>query len=225
MNSTPKSQMPEENPKRSRQPVPTMGKEDWDQRYAAQELVWSAEPNRFLVSETAELAPGIALDLAAGEGRNAVWLAQRGWKVRAVDFSAVALEKGKALAASRQVDDRISFNPADLRTYEPEPQLFDLVTLIYLQIPQAELIPILRNAARAVAPGGTLLLVAHDSDNLKYGYGGPQHPALLYQAEQVVAALESALEIDRAGQRIRPVRVGDRVEVAIDCLVKGKRRA
>jgi ubiquinone/menaquinone biosynthesis C-methylase UbiE len=72
--------------------------QEWDRRYAAAELVWTAEPNRFAVAELQDLPPGRALDVAAGEGRNAVWLASRGWQVTAVDFSAAGLDKGRRLA-------------------------------------------------------------------------------------------------------------------------------
>lgn len=201
----------------------TMEREDWNRRYAAQEYIWTVDANRCLVAEAANLSPGSALDLAAGEGRNAVWLAELGWTVRAVDFSDVAIEKGTRLAAARKIADKIDFQVADLRGYEPEAHHFGLVALIYLQIPQAELAPILARAAKAVAPGGTFLLVAHDSANLKHGYGGPQHPDVLYTAEQVVAALGGELEIEKASHVERPVETDDGIKVAIDCLVRGKR--
>src|ERR1700712_1041252 len=76
-----------------------MDAQTWDERYAAAGLVWSATPNQFVAAELAALPPGRALDLACGEGRNALWLADRGWQVTAVDFSRVALDKGRALAA------------------------------------------------------------------------------------------------------------------------------
>ena len=75
-----------------------MDRAGWDARYRTTDLVWTANSNQFLVAEVAELAPGTALDLGAGEGRNAVWLAQRGWQVTAVDFSAVGLAKAAQLA-------------------------------------------------------------------------------------------------------------------------------
>ena len=77
-----------------------MEREQWDERYRADELIWKVEPNRFLVEEVAGLVPGRALDLACGEGRNALWLAERGWQVTAVDFSAVGLEKARRLASA-----------------------------------------------------------------------------------------------------------------------------
>lgn len=205
------------------QRVPTLEREDWNRRYTAEEFIWTVDANRILVEEVRNLAPGSALDLAAGEGRNAVWLAEQGWRVQAIDLSDVAVEKGKRLAAARDVSDRIEFRQADLRTYEPGNYHFDLVALIYLQIPQADLFPILIQAAKAVAPGGTFLLVAHDSRNLKHGFGGPQHPALLYTAEQVVEALGSELVIEKAGCVDRPIQTDAGVRVAIDCLVRAKR--
>ena len=75
----------------------------WDDRYAASELVWSREPNQFVAAELADLPPGRAVDLAAGEGRNAIWLASRGWSATAVDFSQVALDKGARLAGDLDV--------------------------------------------------------------------------------------------------------------------------
>jgi len=205
------------------QRVPTLEREDWNRRYAAEEFIWTVDANQFLVEELRSLAPGRALDLATGEGRNAVWLAEQGWTVQAVDLSDVAVEKGKRLATMRKVSDVIEFRQADLRTYEPEENRFDLVVLVYLQIPQLDLVPILKRAAKAVAPGGTFLLVAHDSTNLKHGYGGPQHPTLLYTAEQVVEAMESELEIEKAGRVFRPIKSNAGAQVAIDCLVRAKR--
>ncbi|WP_199534721.1 class I SAM-dependent methyltransferase [Rhodoferax lacus] len=201
----------------------TMEREDWNQRYAAEELIWTAKANRFLMEETADLAPGSALDMATGEGRNAVWLAEQGWLVRAVDFSDVALAKARRLALVRNVHEAIDFREADLRTYALEAHRFDLVALIYLQIPQVELLPILVRAARAVAPGGTFLLVGHDSDNLAHGYGGPQRAEMLYTAEQVVAALGDELVIEKASRVERPVETPDGIRVALDCLVRAKR--
>ena len=121
----------------------TMERDDWNQRYAAEELIWTAKANRFLVEETAHLAPGSALDMATGEGRNAVWLAEQGWIVSAVDFSDVAIAKARRLALVRNVHEAIDFREADLRTYALDFHRFDLVALIYLQIPQAEFLPIL----------------------------------------------------------------------------------
>lgn len=201
----------------------SMGREEWNQRYAISEFLWTVDANRFLVAEAASLPPGRALDLATGEGRNAVWLAEQGWAVCAVDFAEVGLHKGRYLAARRGVAERVCFEAADLRCYRPEPGGFDLVTLSYLQIPQADLQPILVKAAQAVAPGGSFLLIAHDASNLTEGFGGPQDAAVLYTAEQVVAAVGHELFIEKAHTVERIVGPDDRPRLAIDCLVRGRR--
>ncbi len=195
----------------------------WNARYAEKDFVWTVTPNRFLVAEAADLKPGRALDLAAGEARNAVWLAEQGWTALAVDFSDVGLEKGRQLAAARKVEDRVAFEVADLNDYVPEKGAFDLVAVFYLQMPQGRLVPILKRAAEAVAPGGTLLLVAHDSTNLANGYGGPQNPDMLYTAAEVVAALGDMLEIEKAGPVDRIVETDSGTRTAIDCLVRARR--
>jgi SAM-dependent methyltransferase len=195
----------------------------WNERYTEKAFVWTIEPNRFLVEEAAGLPAGRALDLAAGEARNAVWLAEQGWQALAVDFADVGLDKGRQLAAARNVADKVRFETADLRAYTPEKAGFDLVAVFYLQIPKAELAPIIERAAAAVAPGGIFLLVAHDSSNLANGYGGPQNPDMLYTASDVVATLGDGLAIEKAGTVERPVKTEAGTKVAIDCLVRAKR--
>ena len=199
-----------------------MRSEDWDRRYAGRELLWTAEPNRFLVAETEGLEPGRALDLACGEGRNAVWLAEQGWRVTGVDFSGVALGKAGELARARGVE--VELVESDLTAWEPERGAFDLVVVLYLQLPAAERAPVLRKAAAAVAPGGHLLVVAHDSSNLEHGWGGPQDPAVLYTAADVTAAIQpESLEAERAGVVERPVETEEGERVALDLLVRARR--
>jgi 2-polyprenyl-3-methyl-5-hydroxy-6-metoxy-1,4-benzoquinol methylase len=192
----------------------------WDARYAAQELVWSAEPNRFVVEELSDLPPGRALDVAAGEGRNAIWLASRGWRVTAVDFSRVAVEKGRRIAAQRGVE--VEWVVADVRTYRPPAGGFDAVLVAYLHLAPDELASVLRTAAAAVAPGGTMLVVGHDRSNLTEGVGGPQDPELLYTVEGVVAALPG-LRVVRAERARRPVPGEPRD--ALDTVVRAVRPA
>jgi SAM-dependent methyltransferase len=196
-------------------------RQEWDERYASADLIWTAQPNVFVARELAGLAPGRALDLGAGEGRNAIWLAGRGWQVTAVDFSTVALAKAAELAAARGVTG-IEWVDADLRTYQPAPGGFDLVLLSYIHLPPAESAALLAAAAAALAPGGTLLVVGHDRDNIAHGYGGPQEPAVLYQTADVVAALPG-LAIRRAGQERRPVPTSEGERTAIDTLVLAQR--
>ena len=200
----------------------SMDREEWNRRYAGRELLWTGEPNRFLVAETAALRPGSALDLACGEGRNAVWLAEHGWRTTGVDFSEVALEKARLLADSRGVE--AEWIAGDLLAYRPEPRAFDLVIVFYLQVPAAERRAVVRAAAEAVAPGGIFLLVAHDSSNIEQGHGGPQEPEVLYTAEDVVADLDG-LRIERAERVERPVQTPDGERVALDALVRAVRPA
>lgn len=198
----------------------------WDERYAASELVWSAEPNQFVAAECAALTPGRAVDLAAGEGRNAIWLARRGWRVTAVDFSRVALDKGRRLADDTDVE----WVCADATTWQGSG--LDLAVVAYLQLPAGGRRAAVRHAAGSLAPGGTLLWVAHDSSNLTEGTGGPQDPDVLMTAEDLLADLEGIdLDVVRAERVARQVggsdhheHAGDAARTAWDCLLRVVRR-
>jgi len=196
-----------------------MDRDDWNSRYRGPELLWSADPNRFLVEEVSDLAPGRALDLGAGEGRNAIWLAEKGWTVTAVDFSEVALDKARRIAAAREVE--IGIEHADLTHYQPKPATFDLVLVLYLHLPRSEMACVVDRAARAVASGGTFLLIGHDRTNLDRGYGGPRNPEVLYSADEI-ADLLSGLTVEDAGTRRRPVENEQGTFTAIDCLVRAR---
>ncbi len=199
-----------------------MDQSQWNELYASTELVWTAEANRFVAEELAGLAAGRALDLGTGEGRNAIWLAERGWQVTAVDFSAVGLAKAAALEARRGVTG-VRWVEADLREYQPGPAAYDLVLLAYIHLPPDEFAALLQRAASALAPGGTLLVVGHDVDNIAHGHGGPQDARILHRAQDVVAALPG-LAIQRAEQARRPVLTGDGERTAIDSVVRAQRR-
>ena len=200
----------------------TMSRHDWDRRYEAPGLIWTGEPNRFLRAEVEGVAPGRALDLACGEGRNAVWLASRGWDVTGVDFSARALEKARALATERGVALRLV--EADLDDYAPPPGSADLVVVLYLHLPQAQRAATLARAATALAPGGTILVVGHDLLNLTEGHGGPREASVLTTPEAVAAELDG-LVIERAERVLRPVATDDGDVDAIDTLVRASRPA
>jgi len=193
-------------------------REDWNRRYAGVDSLWSANPNRFLVAEAEGLEPGRALDLACGEGQNAVWLASLGWDVTAVDYADVAVAKGIERAARAGV--AVDFQVGDLLDYVPEARSFDLVLILYLHISSDGLRLVLERATGALAPGGTLVLVGHDLLNLTEGVGGPSDRDLLFTPDEVVARLPG-LEIERAERLLRDVDGHDRP--AIDALVRARR--
>jgi SAM-dependent methyltransferase len=202
-----------------------MDRQQWDERYSGEEFEWSVHPNQFVAEQLAGLPPGRALDLAAGEGRNSVWLAGRGWSVTAVDFSRVGLEKGRKLSAAHGVPDRqVDWVVADLSEYEPARAAFDLVLIAYLQVGAALLDRVLAGAAAALVPGGTLLVVGHDLTNLTEGAGGPQSPEVLYTPEAITARLPG-LSILRADRVRRTVERDGGQATAIDTLVRAERPA
>ena len=202
-----------------------MDSQQWDERYSATGFVWATGPNQFVEAELAGLAPGRAIDLAAGEGRNTVWLAERGWRVTAVDFSRVGLDKGRALSATRGVPgQRVDWIVADLSDYQPEPGGYDLALIAYLQVGAKLRATVLSRAAAALAPGGTAFIVAHDLTNLTEGTGGPQDPEVLYTPEAVVAELPG-LRILGAERMRRAVDREDGPATAIDTLVRAVRES
>jgi len=194
---------------------------EWDERYEATELMWSAGPNMFVEQICRDLPPGRSIDLAAGEGRNAIWLAEQGWDSTAVDFSAVAIDKARRIAAKRGLT--ITTEVADLDEYVPTAGGYDLVVVAYLQLPDDRLTPILRRAGAAVAPGGRFVMVNHDVDNLEHGYGGPQHVEVLTTPRQVVAALGDGFAIERAEVARRRVNTDDGEREALDTVVVARR--
>lgn len=139
-----------------------------------------------------------------------------------VDFSPVALAAARALAEERGVE--LELVEADVVEWWPPASAFDLVLVMYLQLPERERRAVLERAAEALAPGGTLLLVAHDPRNLSDGYGGPSNPAVLYTAEQAACDLPG-LEIVRAERVERPVETPEGERIAIDALLLARRPA
>ena len=152
----------------------------WDERYRTADLVWGGPPNRWVEQELAGAAPGRALDLACGEGRNALWLAAQGWQVTAADFSAVAIAKARELDTHQLVTWR-GRRRNDLRR---RPGLRPRRCSATCSSPRPQRRLAVRAAAAALAPGGVLLVIAHDSRNLTDGTGGPQDPHVLYTAER-----------------------------------------
>ncbi len=205
----------------------------WDQRYQASEQVWPLEPNRWVVQEMSGRPTGRALDLATGEGRNALWLAEQGWAVTGVDFSRVGLDRASMLAdasaSKRQQPLDVTWVCADITSLELPSAEYDLVLLSYVQIQAYERTPLVRASAAALAPGGVLLVIAHDSTNLTEGHGGPQDPAVLYTAADLEKDLQDqisagALVVENSGRVARDVETAEGTAYAWDVLFKVRRR-
>ncbi|NUP50284.1 MAG: class I SAM-dependent methyltransferase [Catenulispora sp.] len=186
----------------------------WERRYGDARSVWGWAPNRFVAEVLGPLRPGRALDLACGEGRNALWLAGLGWRATAVDFAENALVRGREQAADHDV--AVDFVAADVLEYQPQAGAYDAVVIAYLHLPADQLGTVLRHAVPALAPGGTLVVVGHDVTNIAEGVGGPQDPDILYTPELVTSHL-GGLHVTRA-ERVH--RQTDRApQPAIDTLV------
>lgn len=135
----------------------------WEEHYGERDRIWSGRVNVRLAEEAASLPPGRALDLGCGEGGDALWLAERGWQVTAVDISNTALERAAATARERNLQDRIDFQRHELPDTFPD-GTFDLVSAQFLHSTvELDRPALLRRAAEAVAVGGTLIIVDHGS--------------------------------------------------------------
>ena len=203
----------------------------WDERYrqhGQHAAVWSGQPNAQLVAEVAELLPGSALDVGAGEGADAAWLARRGWRVTAVDISSVAL--GRAAAAVEgepETAARITWQHQDLTVSPPPAGTFDLVSAQYLHLPAPQRDGVYSRLAASVAPGGTLLIVGHHPSDLGTSVRRPSAPGLLFTAEQIAAGLDPyEWEIVTCTSRPRPTNDSDGAPVTVqDSVLRARRRA
>ena len=175
----------------------------WDERYATRS--WPSAPSSTVLDAVDTLAPGRAVDLAAGTGRHALALAARGWRVHAVDFSAVGISKGRAADEQRLVEWIVS----DVAAWSP-PGPVDLVLAAYVQLG----VNGLRRAAGWLAPGGRLVVVGHALRNLTDGVHGPRDPAHL-QTEQGLLAGAEGLVVERLEEVLRPDEGGTVVELLL----------
>ena len=186
----------------------------WDARYAASDLVWSATPNIWVAQLCAPMSPGRALDIAAGEGRNAIWLAEQGWQVDATDYSQVAIERLGRIAAERLGPDAVRVAGSVADATQPAPgTAYDLALFCYVHLPPEQWRAALEQAVAATRPGGAVLVIAHSLRNLTEGVGGPQVPEILQDPEHVVAsahALPVVAELAELRRREVPAEVGHR---------------
>ena len=181
----------------------------WDARYAQSERLWSPSPNATIAEIAGPMHPGRALDVGAGEGRHAVWLAALGWTVTAVDFSEVGIGRGRLEAESRGIP--VDWVVADVREWTPPAgPAYDLVLVAYLHLEG----DVLSRARDWLAPGGHLVVLGHARRNLTDGVGGPQDARLLHTEAQLRAAADG-LHIERLGEVRRPTPEGDAIDIAL----------
>ncbi len=158
----------------------------WDQRYASSTLVYGEAPNEFLASVAPRLpATGRALDIGAGEGRNALFLASRGLDVLAIDQSAVGLQKAQRLAAERAL--RLTTQVADLSDFDPPPASFDVVSSIFVHLPSPLRARVHAHIRDWLKPGGQFILEAYAPEQLQRGTGGPKDPDMLASLDALLA--------------------------------------
>ncbi|MCY4726886.1 NAD(P)/FAD-dependent oxidoreductase [Nocardioides sp. STR2] len=195
----------------------------WEERYSG-DRVWSGRVNVQLEAEAAGLAPGRALDVGAGEGGDALWLARNGWQVTACDFADAALARVAEHAAEAGLGDRVETRRIDVRTFEPDGETWDLVTSHFVHLPDGGMVDVVRRLAAAVAPGGTLLVVGHAPSDVHTGLRHGHH-SFMHTADQLLPALDDAWEVEVCESRPRTQahpETGEDVDIA-DAVLRARR--
>jgi SAM-dependent methyltransferase len=208
--------------------VTVVHEHDWEQHYRSHPTLWSGRPNAQLVAGAADLEAGSALDVGCGEGADAIWLAERGWEVVAVDLAPTALERAAAHAdaGGPDVAGRIRWLEADVTRWIPDGE-FDLVSTHFLHLTGEPRRALFARLAAAVAPGGTLLVVGHHPKDLETGASRPHEPDMFFTAEEVAASLDPARwDVVVAEARPRPALAheGD-VTTVHDAVLVARRRS
>ena len=209
---------------------PSANEADWDHRYGGDQM-WSGNPNGTLISEISGLTPGRALDVGAGEGGDALWLAGQGWSVTASDISQRALDQVSAEAERRDL--RVECRHADANALDAfGTATFDLVSAHYAAIPRTPGGRGVHNLLNAVAPGGTLLVVSHDLEPMRAPAGTPAHsrpfdPDAYVRVDDFAAALagSSAWDIELHEKRPRPPGAASASHHVHDIVLRARRRA
>ena len=207
----------------SNQPVTAPGY--WDAKYSTEEFIYTTTANRFVVELCSGLTPGKAIDLAGGEGRNTVWLAEQGWRVENVDISEVGLAKCEAFAAERGVSERVSTLCASGADFKSSLAPVDLGIVPYLQVPAALLNASLKNLISQLKPGGYLVGVWHALENLDGGFGGPQNPDVLPSVASMKQFCESMpLDVEVCELREGQVQTKEGLKPSITLILKAQVR-
>lgn len=165
-----------------------MSLENWQSRYSQPDRVWSNRPNQWLVEVASQLVPGSAIDVGSGEGADAIWLAESGWRVTGLDFAPAALRRAAEHVPNPEVAGRIIWQEQDLVSWRPTPRSADFVSVQFFHAQ-----PEVRSQVHQRAWEATrrdLLIVGHDPTNATEGNGGPPDPTVLYSAEEVLASLD-----------------------------------
>jgi thioredoxin reductase/SAM-dependent methyltransferase len=209
---------------------PSAHEADWDRRYGGDQI-WSGNPNGTLVHEITGVTPGRALDVGAGEGGDALWLAEQGWRVTASDISQCALERVDAEAKRRGV--RVEGLHRDANALEAFATAgFDLVSAQYASIPRTPDGRGVRNLLNAVAPGGTLLVVSHDLQPMRgpidtKAHSRPFDPDAYVRVDDFVAAVADSSEwtIEVHETRPRPPGAASTSHHVDDVVLRARRQA
>jgi hypothetical protein len=166
----------------------------WDERYASKEYIYGTEPNNFLKEKLSTLKPGCILFPAEGEGRNAVYAATLGWQADAFDQSEEGMKKAILLANQNNV--QINYYPESLQDWNPEPDQYDCIALIFVHLPEELRKQVHQSAIKALKPGGTLILEAFTINQLSRSSGGPKIPELLFTNDQLKNDFINTIELE-----------------------------
>jgi SAM-dependent methyltransferase len=206
----------------------THDREAWERRWRRAlgehaDAVARRPPNAWLVGEVEGLAPGRALDAGAGHGAETLWLAARGWRVTAVDFSATALEHARGVAErlGAEVAARVEWVEGDLGVWRPAAGAYDLVTCLYVHV-AGSVVEMVRRLASGVAPGGTLLLVGHRPVDPATGAPTAAADQVQVSVQEALAALDpAAWDVLVAEERQRPA-AGSGVDAVVRAVARAR---
>lgn len=198
----------------------------WNDKYqATDDLLYTDVPNRFVVEYCQDLPAGTMIDLAGGEGRNAVWFAERGWQAENIDFAKAALTKFLKLAEKRGVSQECFAVLGEATTFESVLTPVDLGVIGYLQVDNQTLATAIKRLTQNIKKGGTLFGVWHARENLNGGYGGPQDPAVLPNVEEL-KAIVAKLPLDLVACELRDgqVQTKDGLKPSVTVILKATKK-